>query len=164
MNDFAVDTSLKERLARRREELRRNRVIDIPVPGYEKELVARYIPLDYHTLRRIGKRAENQQDEIQAEIDLAADTLVNACEGIYEKKADDEGLAPTGYKWGTKAAVELFGLPVQELSENPTAREAILAIFPSDTLVVGHYLEYSRQTSTAQDEVETQLQGESRAS
>ena len=160
----AVDTSLKGRLARRREELRRAQIIDLPVPGYEKDLVARYVPLDYHVLRRIGQRSEDTPDKIQAEIDLAIDTLVNANEGIYEKTPN--GLVSTGYSWkqATKAATELFGVAETELSPKPTAREAILLVFPNDTAAVTHYAQYSQKASYAQETVEDQIAGESGAS
>lgn len=160
MSDAVATTvSLKDRLAARREELRRDRVIDLPVPGYESDLVARYAPLDYHVLRRIGIRSENEPDEIQGEINVAADVLVNACVGLFEKTAD--GLVPTGYRWSTSAAVELFGIPQHEVGSS--ARDAILKIFPSDTLLVYQYAEYSRQQNTTQLEIEEVVQGESKA-
>ena len=152
----AVDTSLKERLARRRGELRAERTIDIPVPGYEDSVVARYRPLSYHALRRIGKRADQEKDEIQAELNMAVDTLINACEGLYGRD-ENGGLSPLGYVWNKKAAVELFGVPEDEAVD---ARSALLSVFPSEMLAVLHWSEYSKQTQVAQAQIEDQLQGE----
>jgi hypothetical protein len=154
--------SLKQRAAERRAELQKEQHFDIPVPGYEDLFVARYTQLGYHVLRHIGKGIESEPDEIQREIDLAAATLVNACQGLYEAKPDGS-LEPTGYRWTTTAALELFGVPESELPPGSTARAALLAVLESDTVVVRHFAEYSELSVNGRRETDEVLKGESEA-
>lgn len=156
-----VDNSVKSFLTERRKKITADNHFDIPVPGYEDRLVARYATLDWHRTRAIGMRQENEPDKILAEVNMAADTLTNACIDLLIKK-DDGTLASTGYTWNTQTARELFGAEEHELVQG-TAREAILMIFPSDTSVVMHFSTYSELSSKAQTAIEAEVQGESEA-
>jgi hypothetical protein len=156
------DISLRGRLAKRRAELRGEHSFDIPVPGYEEELVARYHTLDYHVLRRIGKRNEDEADPVQSELNVAADTLANACSGLFEV-GEDGTLTDTGHRWSTAAAKDLFGIGEDELPAGSTARDAMFRIFQNDTAVVMHFSRYSDLSTNAGARVDKELRGESEA-
>jgi hypothetical protein len=159
--DLKNETSLRGRLAARRVKLREEHTFDLPVPGYEKEIVARYQPLDYVMLRRIGDRQESEPDRFQREVNTAADTLANACVGLYEVGEDGKAGESLNARWSTSAAKDLFGVPEVELPQGSGARQALLAIFPGDTSVVLHYSTYSELAADVSRQVDEDVAGES---
>lgn len=155
--------SLKDRLARRREELRAERKVVLPVTGYEDEgLYVRYKVLTYRQLRAIGKRLERVADTPEGELALAQDTLIYACETLLERLSDDEDGRPVyrelGMQWSSQTATELFGV-----GATATAREALTAIFPEMDLIM-HFREYDSEVTAIHPEVEKLLSGESEPS
>jgi hypothetical protein len=159
--DLKHENSLRGRLAARRVALREERTFDLPVPGYEKEIIARYQPLDYIVLRRIGDRQESEPDKFQREVNTAADTLANACVGLYEVGEDGKAGASLNARWSTSAAKDLFGVPELELPQGSGARQALFAIFASDTSVVLHYSDYSELASDVSRQIDEDVAGES---
>lgn len=163
MNDQLVPSgALSSKLARRRVDLSIKHPVDLPVPGYEEILVARYKALDYRTMREIGLRQEQNQDRADAEMKIAAETMVAACLELFERMPNQE-LRPTGFRWSTKTARELFEIGPDELPDGTTAAAALLKIVdPTDLMI--HFGEYSEQVRRVRHDVAQELQGESEAS
>lgn len=132
--------SLKDRLQARRSELQRQTTEDFDVPGYEGVLVARYQLLDYKTLRGIISRSDKVPDPALQELNVMADTLIHACVDLLEYRSDGQHV-PLGYRWGARAADALFGVAG---ADGLTARQATIASFPRDTLLMRHGVEVSQ--------------------
>lgn len=166
--DGTNNATLKGRLANRRGALLAKEPFFMPVPGYEGLIVAKYRALDYRTIRRIGMKQADNPDQPESEIAVAADSLVNACLGLYGVPEDWDGkedtLIPTGHGYSADAARELFGVGQDELPEGSGGRLALLSIVPDATDVVLHYAAYDARSRQINDRLDKTLQGESEAS
>jgi hypothetical protein len=130
--------SLAQRVNQRRAELQSQRTVTLDVPGYVGILAAEYRLLTWPTIRKIAHRHRKVRDEGVRELYVASDTLLLACEQVFEVK--ENGLSrPLGLKWGPELAVKLG---VDNLPEASTNRQALIAIFDVDSRIVGHYSEY----------------------
>ena len=154
--------SVKGRLAARRKALREKKPFDLPVPGYEDSLVARYHALDYRVQRGIGIRQETNSDQADAEVKVAADTLVTACEDLLEKN-EDGTLTSLGRRWTFDTARDYFDVGLGELPDGSTARDALLKIIDPIEVVI-HYAAFDRRSRTAGEAVDREMRGESDAS
>lgn len=153
-------STLKERLAARREDLQHERDVVLPIPGYEDMLAGRYRVLSYRELRRIGKRNQGLEGTEDGELILAADTLIEACSELLEVK-DDGAYASTGQRWNANGVRELFGA---DLPEGATARDAIFHVFPpTQTELMLHFNDYDEHLKQVVSEVDDKLVGESEA-
>jgi hypothetical protein len=147
--------SLQERLHQRRAEMQAQEPEEFDVPGYEGIIVARYQILPWKQHRAITARHEKSRDVAERDMYVAADTLINACVDLAEVLPDGSR-KPLGYKWGVKAAQELFGVD----SPLETARQGILACFPRDGLLMSHYGEVMQWQQGAQPKVDRELEQE----
>src|SRR5450759_2713293 len=78
----AFPESLAERLRTQREQYTDHTTEQtFKVPGF-RELYARYLPLDYRTVRRIVERCESISDPATRDLEAAADSLLAAGQGI----------------------------------------------------------------------------------
>lgn len=125
------------------------------VPGYDGKLWATYRPLDFRVARRIGQRHERLRDEVEKELRVAADTLASACVSC-EARIDGEThkLPPLGAE-----LVKQIGLD----GEPETPIQAVLMIFPSEMAVVRQFVELQGAEDTANDQIDDELAGNSRA-
>jgi len=156
-------SSVQERLAARREQLQHDRFCELPVPGYEDILLARYRILGRTELKPIARNNAGQ-DEDEQELCNALDTLIQACEDLLELKGSEDGkpvYESLGRKWTVATAREYFGV---ELPTDATARDALLAIFPpTQTELLAHFIAYDAELLTTAAEVDGAIQGNSEA-
>lgn len=153
------DGSLRSRLAARRNELREQRPFDLDVPGYRGVLRARYRVLDFPMIRNLGLRQENNTNRADAELKIAADTLVNACQCLLEVLPDGD-VRETAFKWSAETARDLFGIGTDEVPDGATARVALFRIIPNSTALMLHYAEYDRRARGVDDDVAQDVEGE----
>jgi hypothetical protein len=138
----AADSSTMARLRRRRDELGRERKpLDKEIPGYGGELVAQYGVVEWLTLRKIAERGEKSSAP-RKDLLVQADTLVNACLGIFVKVGtkltpvsellDDGNEEPVRYD---ERLGQFLGF------ESKSARQALFATFRNDLAVSIHHNE-----------------------
>lgn len=137
--------SLLERIKTRREERLKHRHLDLPVPGWGGDLVARFHPLDRDTLKKIAAKSDNEQHG-------DADLLIAACDGLHMKE-EDGGLQPLNSAFDEETADKL-GVPFS------SARELVYYLCDTDLSVAvmsSKVLNWSADTS---QEVDGQVLGE----
>lgn len=132
--------NLLGRLAHRRQELAEDessgeRSVDLPIPGYNNELFARFVyrPDAFDRLKKIGNKALKSRHP-RKELHAAQDTLAYACEAIYV--SDDEGV--------TLEHIDPSGEPTrfdQKLArlldfDASNAREVVRKVFNNDLAVI----------------------------
>lgn len=134
--------SLAARLKEQHEQLQQERHLDLPIPGYNGDLVARYKPLDWDFFKKIGVRTEKSKNP-RKELYAQADTLIESCEEIFA--VDDKGVLVSLYKvmdisgdepvrYDERLA-EAFGLKVG------TARDSVFGLFNNDIAITNHHNE-----------------------
>jgi hypothetical protein len=124
----AFPESLAERLRTQRQQYSDHTTEQtFKVPGF-RELYARYLPLDYRTVRRIVERCEPIPDPATRDLEAAADSLLAACQGV-EAHIDGE-VHDLGCKLGKQLA-DTLGFEGAE-----TDRQALFLIFPSEMAVI----------------------------
>jgi hypothetical protein len=152
--------SLKDRLAARREELQAPHLIELPVPGYEDILVAKYHPLSFRQHFDIESKGDKNPDKAQAVLNAALDKLIAACDGLLSKN-EDGTLTDLGHKWSSAAVQDLFGV---EPSTPPSVRQDLLKIFPDDLLLISHFEQYANAAQSVVAQAGEKLEGESEPS
>lgn len=154
--------SLRDRIARRKRELEQQpeHTIILPVPRFEDILSVQYRPLEYREMFRIETRHEKRPDGAERLLFVAADKLVNACERLVEPAGADT-YKDTGHRWSVEAARDLFDI---DLPEKTTARQALIAIFDDEELLIRHASDYEEQRRAIHPRLEEKLTGESEAS
>jgi hypothetical protein len=133
-----------DRLKERRRKLAEDRPpLDLAIPGYGDELVARYRVLDFDEMQKLrergGKMAQAQDRE--AELKVTMDTIAAACVGIFCRQ-EDGTLKPLN-----EIAPEFGDEPVRYDSRLAEAvgvdsegkvRVLILQMFPTELSIIGH--------------------------
>jgi hypothetical protein len=130
----AFSGSLAE-IAKRHEEIRAEKHLDLFVPGYEGLLKVRYRLLPEEDLDRLGKRIEEVKrgEGIAGAWKIEADSLVAMCDRIYFRKAgtdeyevlkDDKG--PIRFERRFAKAMEDAGIKV---NDGGIATEIVLDFF-----------------------------------
>ncbi len=145
------------RLRAQREELLRERHLDVPIPGYRGELWARFRPIDWVELRQIAQREAASDDE-RAALHSQADTLVTACEEVYARTADGGRIALGGD--GEPARFDEALAEALEIKAD-TARDVLLAVVANDFAVTSLWDRVTAWMSGASQEVDEQFVGES---
>jgi hypothetical protein len=155
------DTSRLERLRERRRAAREDREpLDLPIPGYADELVARYRILDYEELQKLQKRGGEmaRSGDKEAGLKVTIDTISQACVGIFLAEEDgslrplnevdpDYGDEPVRYD-------ERFA-EVVDIDAEGKVRVLIRRAFPSDLSIIAHLERISNwmeSTNDADDE------------
>lgn len=126
-------SSVQERLKQAREE-QANGPIHLPVPGFaDGALVARYRPVrDWASVQPFIRT-----DDALEELQIAADTLLGACEGV-EAHIDGE-VTEIPHKLGRDLAGYLgFDIEPDEHGRQVTDREALYLMVPQ-VLLMKHY-------------------------
>lgn len=142
------------RLRQVRESFRGDQHIDLPVPGYQGLLVARYAPVEYEVLRRIGERAERQRHNPEAELIAACDTLAHACQGLFYR--DDAGNLEAVKHQGDPVRFDLGLAAVLDIKAE-TVREVIRSTFPDPLSIVSQYTAFSRWQTERDGEADDEL-------
>jgi hypothetical protein len=92
---------------------------------------------------RSPSATSSSDDEALLELYVACDTLIGATEEVYEISETTGKLAATGERW-----LELARRAGVDLPENPTQRQALLALVP-DAAIVSLYNRYYRWIAAA---------------
>jgi hypothetical protein len=144
--------SVMESLRAKHRELRESKTLDLPIPGYDGDLVARYRLLTMKELENIGNRVQkqvkNQGDRV---LRASLDAIIVACEGMYYNR--DGRLVPLSesiskdepmIKYDDRL-IEFLALELREDDPlEPTlgpARKTVLAVFGENDIAI---LDHSR--------------------
>lgn len=155
------DPNMLEHLRARREAIMENTTVDMDIPGYDGELVARYRRSAdlWDEMKKAAKKFEkskNPRKELLSQCDL----LSMCCDGMFirqggtlrplnelakEQKLDLGGDLdePIGYD---KRLAAFFGVDAS------TAREVVLRVFANDMAVSGHHGELYRWIESSESE------------
>lgn len=154
-----------ERLREQHSELRRERTLDLRVPGWSGLLIARYQPVRAGEMRKLSSRITKLagQDTPEADLTAAADVIVTACKEMLidqdgEKLTLQEQLgvdAPVRYD---RKLAEVLGF------EAESAREVVYNVFPQfpdggviETTVNAHAAEIAEWIANVDEEVSASL-------
>lgn len=122
--------------------------LDLPIPGYDNELVGRYRVVTLDETEKIGKRVRSVKDRAERMLLASLDGIALACEGLYWR--DNEGeLHPMGPN-GTSEAWTFSspGLSAELGFDAENARDTILGIFGrNEFAIVQHNVEIARWMS-----------------
>jgi hypothetical protein len=111
--------------------------VDLEVPGYRGELVARYGPLPWDVIRSLAIRGERGRRNPDVGPTLAADGLANAVEGFFFREND--GLTPVTWQGDAVTAYGDALASVLGIEGTQTVRETVKAVFPDEFALVSHY-------------------------
>jgi hypothetical protein len=163
-NEAVVDSAIV-RLREQHAELRRERTLDLRVPGWSGMLVARYTPVRAGEMRKLASRVDRLESQATPEADLAAaaDLIITTCKEILvvvdgEKRTlqDEAGKdAPVRFD---KQLAEILGF------EAESAREVVYGCFPQfpdgspiETTINAHALEVAEWITNVDEEVSSDL-------
>lgn len=152
--------SLRDKVQARRAELQADTSTTLDVPGYEGILRARYRALSLKEINQIAERVGKMKDldATTRELYVYADSLVLACEAVYDADLDrsrKEGdPPPAGKKWGTALAHDLG-------FEAANPRQAVFAIIARDTQVWAQYQTVLAWMDGENARIDEELAGES---
>lgn len=163
-NEAVVDSALA-RLREQHAELRRERTLDLRVPGWSGMLVARYTPVRANEMRKLAARVDRLEAQATPESDLAAaaDLIITTCKEIL---VDVDGeIKPLAEEAGLEAPVrfdkELAGILGFEAE---SAREVVYGCFPQfpdgapiETTINAHALEVAAWITNVDEEVSAGL-------
>lgn len=140
-NLVAEPNSVVSRLRELRESFGSDDTIDLPVPGYRGELIARYAPLAWEVVRAIALRGERSKRDPNIGPTLAADGLANAIVGFFFRDTIDPDADLTAVTWqgDPVTAYDPALASVLGLKDAETTREIVKATFPDEFALVAHY-------------------------
>lgn len=130
------DGSVLGRLRERRAELAADHRLDLAIPGYGGELVARYRPLTAEEQRHLAAKVDRADHASEAkaaavQMMVAVDTIVAACDEILVMQ--DGGLVPLAAIAGAEGPVRFDEQLAEALGiDADTAREVVCGLFPRD--------------------------------
>jgi hypothetical protein len=139
-----LETSRLERLRERRRAAREDRdPLDLPIPGYGDELIARYRVLDYDELQKLQKRGGEmaRSGDKEAGLKVTIDTIAQACVGIFLAEEDgslrplnevDPSYGDEPVRYDERLA-EVVGIDAEG-----KVRILIRRAFPSDLSIIAH--------------------------
>jgi hypothetical protein len=163
---FGVDQgSIMDQLRKTHAEMVDNETVDLDIPNYKGQLVARYRVLSNEELEKIAKRirrAFKGQRDRQADmvLALAEDGLIASCTGLYFR--DDEGELQQLMADGFPIVYD-HNLAEFLNVEAANARDTVLAVFGGshrDMSVVDHYMRIIRWMRDSGADVTGELMGE----
>lgn len=155
------DGSLLSRIKARRRELQKTRTLDLEIAGYDGMLVARYKPLAWDVVKKIGEKVEKSKHP-RKELYAQADVIARACDAIYFK--DDEGNLRDP-KSGQDVPVRYDDVlaDILDLNGADTARKVVIQTFDNDLALTAHHNELAEWMQASDSEVDEELLGESPA-
>jgi hypothetical protein len=154
-NGHSDSPSLLDNLRKARKEIGTDKYLDLEIPGYNGELVARYHRLDWDVLRAIARKAEKSKNP-RKELNAQCDVLIAACEQILIRHQGvlkplnvafpELGEEPVRYDNRLTKALDF---------EAPNARGAVFGTFSNDLAVTYQHNELSSwMGESSQDEDE----------
>jgi hypothetical protein len=158
-----LGVSVLDRLKKRREEIGAKKYINLDIPGYSGELVARFKRMRWEALKDIAEQAEGSQAK-RKELNGHADVIATACEQliirrslpggdeeltpIHELYPDDFGTTPVRFDPRLAEWLELH------IEGTPTARKVVFAVFNNDLAVTALHNELGAWMQSSQGEEE----------
>jgi hypothetical protein len=141
--------SLLARLRDHAREAQKGKTYDLPVPGFQGELVLRFAPLDIATVERLAAKASSTSSGVSETLDA----MVRACVGVYGREADGH-LEPLEDEQGPvriehRLAV-ILGM-TEPGSDTLTAREVVLRLFGGNAFALSAYVEKLSEWMTDPD-------------
>lgn len=129
------DSTLLADLRKKRSEISEARHLDLAIPGYDDELYARYIPVDWDEVKKVADKLEKSKNP-RKELYAQADVLARTCEQVLVRVKDK--LLPL-----QSAFPELGEEPIKfddrlakalgfEINSHSPARSAVLQTFNND--------------------------------
>lgn len=140
--------SVMESLRARHRELVQAKTLDLPIPGYDGDLVCRYRLLSMKELENIGNRVQKQVKGQGDRVLLASlDSIIIACEGMHYSR--DGQLVPLSESLGKdeppikydERLVEFLALKISEEDTMGPARKVVIAVFGGNEIAI---LDHSR--------------------
>lgn len=161
--------SIMERLRKTHREITEHTTVDMDLPHYRGQIVARYHMLDADTVDKIGRKVKRQygkSKDQQAQMLLAAscDALIQACDGLFYRD-DDSGLHQILYNdlpvLYDQSLAEFLDLRGQDGEPLASGRSVVQAMFGyNDTSVIDHYVRLTRWMRDSSVDVNSELLGE----
>lgn len=155
--ESALDSSMLGKLRQRREQLSQDREpLELPIPGYNGDLVAKYRVLPWQEIRLAAEKADRDKSPL-SELMAACDMLIKSCVGMYVQgndglePIDADAAAPVGYD------ARLAGLLGYEAE---TAREVIRRLFNNDLALAAHHADVAEWWQSTGQEDEERFVGE----
>jgi hypothetical protein len=146
--------SVMSRLRTLRENFQTEQTIDLDVPGYRGELVARYGPLPWEVIRQLAIRGERGKRDPNNGPMVAADGLANAILGFFYRN-DSGVLAPVTKNGDPVTAYDAGLMSVLGIEGTQTTRERVKSVFPDEYALVSHYaalMEWQESRDDGEDE------------
>jgi hypothetical protein len=170
-------TSILDRLRARREEVKEQRILDLAIPGYEDELMARYKPVPFKVFEDDEKKRKKSRGKDPALLSAAIDQIMACCEMILVKDPgnpacvlDNDGdvteyrpidveAAEMGapVKWEQRFA-DLINIPQDET--RGIAKLVVLRTFCNDAALIYHASRLGIWLRDTTKEVDDDLLGE----
>jgi hypothetical protein len=153
--------SVQDRLRKAREEVQENTTIDLTIPGYGGELVARHRSVDFKEVRDWGREiTKNYRDPDEQQMRAAVDVIARTCTGIYLRPNGDNELYPLD--------PDDSGVPCrfdERLSEflgftpeSARSTDVVRGVFGDrQLLIVAYQAKISRWLATANQEVDREM-------
>ncbi len=154
--------SFLDKLAKRREEILAEQILDLGVPRWDDpDIHVLYKPLSHEVIRKTFRRVEKAKpaERDRVEVEANADLLVKACTGIYALIDDERYSLRPGDEKGELTTFD------EDLAENLGVedRRAISvcrALFFTDGDMLQHVIQLQRFSGYAEDDTDRQLEGE----
>jgi len=160
--DITKKPSQFERLRQKRKAIADRKEVDLPIPGYNNELVATYKMLPWEQIRAIIRRMEKSKGVgDRRELYAQADTLVEACTQIRYRDPSrpvDDQLIPL-----IEGETVRYDEKLAEVLDFPYARprQCLLETFKNDFAISVHHGELIEWMQGAEDETDQEFVGES---
>jgi hypothetical protein len=149
----SIESSALDRIKARREDLRKERHLELEVPGYGGELVVRYRPVPWDGLREIARKVD-RSNHPRKELNGQVDTLIAACDEVLIRVEGDLQPIEDGQTTRFDGLPDLLGY------EATSARAAVFGLFNNDLAVVTAHNDLAEWMAGAEEEADEELLGE----
>jgi hypothetical protein len=148
----AKDDTLLDRFRQKRDDISKNTLYTLDIPGYDGELVVKYrrTPDIWDRMKKIAQRMESSKNP-RVELIGMCDVLINSCEGIFIRANNvlnplNEALAERGLQEEyadldepIKYDDRLRTFLAIGHDEAKSAREVVMRVFVNDLALTAHY-------------------------
>lgn len=140
---------LAQRLRARREEIKKADELFLEIQGYDGELVARYVKVEWDDVAKIGRKAEKSKNP-RATLMGQCDLLIATCGGIFFQEGGDSRKRVPLAMVAKDVVEDLEGFEEikfdQHLAEylgfeSNSARQTVLGTFNNDLAIGPHHNE-----------------------
>lgn len=149
--------NLLANLREKRKEISEARHLDLEIPGYDGELIARYVPVEWDEVKKIGEKlnkSKNPRRELYAQADVLArccDQILVRVKGKLKSMGDvfpELGVERIAFDPNLAQALDF------EINSHSPARSAVLQAFNNDMAVSAQHTEVMEwiQSSSREDD------------